>query len=413
MTLAFRLLDVLLRTSTLPGADARFTRVGGLTRLMGKFGRLDALPEHRPERLPPFAAAMFSRRTHAWLARVDLIGGLLQSTVRSVRPPTAVLPLAALRPRRLLVLESHVLGDLVMTVPLLERLRERYRDAEITLAAHAPAAELYGVRKLVDRVVSLRMPWQPGGGSWRGYGKLAGGIRELRRHRFDVALTPWGDVRDAMILRLIGADRRVGPIYGGGFFCLTDDVSLPIDASHLSDLRTAVLATLGEDIDRRPLSPPRLAIDAEAIDRDGVGEIVIHPGASRPEKEWPISACAAVARRLIATGSSVTLVGTIADQTRLEAIRSAVESDGAAPSPVRIVHPSLDQLARLLANAQVAVTMDSAASHLAAAVGTPVVVLFGPTSPRTVAREVRRRSGTFTLRTATWRASTPMSSCGP
>jgi len=279
---------------------------------MQRIGQLVAIPEHRPEKLPPLAAAMFSGGTHVWLARVDFVGGLLQRTVGLAHSPSVSPPLAALRPRRLLVLESHVLGDLVMTVPLLERLRARYRDAHITLAAHAPAAKLFGVLSLVDRIVPLQMPWQPGMGSWRAFRKLARGVLELRRERFDIALTPWGDLRDALILCLIGAERRVAPIYGGGYFCLTDAVPLPIDASHLSDLPTAVLRALGEDVDAHPLSLPRLTLDPEVIDPDGIGDIVIHPGAGRPEREWPVAACAAVARRLSTTGLSVTLVGTAA-----------------------------------------------------------------------------------------------------
>jgi ADP-heptose:LPS heptosyltransferase len=303
----------------------------------------------------------------------------LQRAVHLFRPNRSAPPLPALRPRRLLVLESHVLGDLVMTVPLLERLRERYPDAEITLATHAPASKLYGVRRLVDRVISLPMPWQPGGRSGRNLREFGRGILALRRLSFDLAVTSWGDLRDALLFRVIGAVRRAAPVYGGGYFLLTDAVPLPSGAHHLGDLRTALLKALGEDMDARPLSPPRLTVNPDVIGAGG--GVVIHPGASRVDKMWSVDACATAARRLVATGASVTLVGSADDRARLEAIRAAVGADVSRRQLVRVALPTLDELAGLLASADVAVTMDSAASHIASAVGTPVVVLFGPTTP--------------------------------
>jgi heptosyltransferase-2 len=315
---------------------------------------------------------LFNQRKLARIRRLDAAVARAATLI----PRRALPPIESLRPSRVLVLEPALLGDLVMSIPMLEALREMYPRAHITLAAHAPAEELYGVRRLADRVVRLRVPWSDYDYSRRGLQRLVRTVWRLRREGFDLALDMRGDVRNSLVLWLIGAARRVAPVLAGGAYFLTDVVPVPTDARHLSDLRTALLAHLGY---RKQLGTPVLAVAPHAVrtaeEVVPPGAVVFHPGASRAEKLWPIEHCATFVRLVTGQGRHVLMLGVPAEEPRLRAIHEASRRDA------NIHFPTLDLLAAIVARASVAVTMDSAAAHVAAAVGTRVVCLFGPTSP--------------------------------
>jgi ADP-heptose:LPS heptosyltransferase len=101
---------------------------------------------------------------------------------------------------------------------------------------------------------------------------------------------------------------------------------------------------------------------------------VVHPGASSPMKRWPANRWAAVADALADRGLPVVLAAGPGEGTEIDAIRRAARRSHAVFAPA----PSLDRLAALLAGARLALGVDSAPMHLATAVGTPTVRIFGP-----------------------------------
>jgi Glycosyltransferase family 9 (heptosyltransferase) len=124
--------------------------------------------------------------------------------------------------------------------------------------------------------------------------------------------------------------------------------------------------------------PDDLALPVPGALRGLAGTIVLHPGASGPERCWPIVRFAAVARVLARTGHRVVVTG-----SRAEAGDAAAVAGGAGlpPSAVLAGRTDLAALSAVIAHARLLVCGDTGVAHLASAYGTPSVVLFGPVSP--------------------------------
>ena len=295
-------------------------------------------------------------------------------------------PLAEIRPQRILVLESHLIGDVVLLTPLLRALAGRFPEAEITLLANAWAGELLAECPWITRLRVLRYPWATFDYSPSSLGTMLREARRLRRERFDLALDSRGDMRNNFLLWLIGARRRLGFAIGalhrasGGAHFLTDVAPPPDDRTHLAEVRFAVLHSLG--IDEAP-GPVELPVQSAAakwagdfLHRSGLAgarTIAVHPGASLQMKRWPVSRVAEFVGRVRREGFAPLLVGGPDEGPLLAAVREQVSVE------LVTLRTSLPRLVALLREVRALVCMDSGPGHLAAAVGTPVVALFGPT----------------------------------
>jgi ADP-heptose:LPS heptosyltransferase len=109
------------------------------------------------------------------------------------------------------------------------------------------------------------------------------------------------------------------------------------------------------------------------------GAVVVHPGASTPDKRWPVMRFAAVARRLAAAGHRILVSGSPGEAGDAHALASAA---GLPPNAVLAGRTDLGALAALVAHANLLVCGDTGVAHLATAYGTRSVLLFGPVSPQ-------------------------------
>jgi heptosyltransferase-2 len=105
--------------------------------------------------------------------------------------------------------------------------------------------------------------------------------------------------------------------------------------------------------------------------------VALGPGAMNPSKRWPEAAFGAVARRLTSEGFAVWVLGSPEEHPLAEAIIA-----GAGPHARNLTGPDLRDAVLALRSAQVAICNDSGLLHVAAAIGTPTIGIFGPTSPR-------------------------------
>ncbi len=311
-------------------------------------------------------------------------------------------------PQRILVRGVNWLGDAVMTTPALARLRERFPDARITLLTAAKLAPLWSPHPAVDDVVSFAAD--------EGLLSVA---RRLRAGRFDLALLLPNAPRAGLEARLAGIPRRVGIHWPWRDWLLTDVV--PTDpravgmrrrkpAEILARLREPapppnwglpapgpeshqlfhylrLVAALGAD--PTPL-PPRLGVApaeiADARERlglaPGIRWIGFNVGAEYgPAKRWPVESFAAVARAVATRpGHGLVFFGGNSDIQTVARILAAL---GRSPAPVRNLagRTSLRDLAASLAACEAVITNDTGPMHVAAAVGTRVIVPFGSTSP--------------------------------
>lgn len=285
--------------------------------------------------------------------------------------------------RRILVREVNWLGDAVLTLPALEVLRARFPQAEISLLAKPWVAGLFAGHPAVDRIVEYRPEDAHRG--LRGRLRLA---RDLRAGQFDLAVV-FPNSLDAALIPWLGAvPYRVGYPTDGRRWLLTHPV--PHDAGaaggHQVERYLAIAWALGGD--GRP--PLRLPVTAEARRRAGqllrahgiAGTeplVALNPGSAYGgAKRWPADRFAAVADGLVASrGARILLIGSggereVLDQVAAHMRQPAVHLGG---------RTDLAGLVGVLERARLLLSNDTGAMHVAAALGTPVLAIFGPTAP--------------------------------
>lgn len=275
---------------------------------------------------------------------------------------------------RVIVRLPNWLGDTVMAVPALQALRGGWPDASVLLAG--PWAGVLAGQGLGDTLVSYPRAWR---------GRLATADAG-RAFRGELALLLPNSFEAALTARYWGARRRVGFAVGGRSLLLTDRVAPPARL-HQVDAYARLVEHLGLAVATRTPSLGPLPADGEARTRarallDGAAapaggpRVGIHLGADYgPAKRWPVRRVIEGCRALEAAGLSPVLLGT----PREVAVADVIAGATGAPSLAGRDEPAL--LPALLVELDAIVAGDTGVAHLAAALGTPVVALFGPTDP--------------------------------
>jgi len=288
---------------------------------------------------------------------------------------------------KILVRATNWVGDAVMSIPALEAIRARW-PAEIAILARPWVAELYRGQGYADRVLVLDHTGRHRG-LW-GRRRLAD---ELRRERFDVAVLLQNAFEAAWIAARARIPVRIGYNREGRGFLLTRAVDVPRPGevpAHEAYYYLELLRRAGW-IERLP-AVEHIAIRVEPSQRERAEEILrragarhgafraaLAPGAAYgAAKCWPTARYAALANRLIADfDADVVLFGSAAESVVAERISAAMQR-----RPVVLVgESSIGDLPGLLATCQLFIGNDSGAMHVAAAVGLPVVGIFGSTDP--------------------------------
>jgi len=277
-------------------------------------------------------------------------------------------------PDAVLICGVNWIGDAIMTMPALQVFRGRHGDCRIYLLVKPGLRPLWRMHAAPDEV----WPLEPGlRGLWRA-------ARAARRARVGRSYALPHSIRSALPPWLAGiADRRGLP--GPGRRWLATKIATPRPPP---DRRHQVYEYLDLLVpgETQPPPPPVLLPDAAA--RDGVRKyfgddrapwIGLIPGAARgPSKRWPAERFAAVGRRLMADGFGRVAVFGAAGETAL----CAETARAVGPSARSFAGmTSLEEWAALLQACRIVIANDSGGAHLAAAVGTPVVAVFGATDP--------------------------------
>ena len=303
--------------------------------------------------------------------------------------PQPELEPAAPDPRTSLVIQTSFLGDTVLTTPLIAELARRGPvDVVVTPAAAPLLANNPAIRDLI--LYDKRGDARGMTGLWRASRSLITRCPPESRRRgercFDVAYLAQGSVRSAMLAMLAGIPERVGFSTSAGRLLYTRVIPYRDDLHHAERLwRLAASADASaptaETIRPRlfPGEADESAVDAVLAEHGwGGGEplIALAPGSVWATKRWPYFAD--LAKRLAALGRIV-LVGGKADADAAREIVAAI--GGAARAIDAVGRLSLLASAELIGRARVLVTNDSAPLHLASAMNTPTVAIFGPTVP--------------------------------
>jgi heptosyltransferase-1 len=281
-----------------------------------------------------------------------------------------------------LIVRLGALGDIVHTIPAAAALRAAYPDARIDWLVDAKHRPLVDLVTCVDRSLALERPTLAG---W------ADVVRTMRQVRYDWAVDFQGLLKSAVLARASGAPRVVGfSIWhlrekgAWPFYTATGDAlparEAPLREEHVIRKNLRLLQMFG--IDDHQITFPIAHVESAALDGiratlAGRPFALINPGAAWPNKRWPPERFGQVAAFLrdVRQLDSLVLWGP-GEEALAQAVVDA--SDGAAG---RAPATSLTDLLALCRAAALMVSGDTGPLHIATAVGTPTVSIFGPTDP--------------------------------
>lgn len=289
---------------------------------------------------------------------------------------------------RILVVRPDHLGDLLMLTPALARLRQAYPRAEIVGLVGPWGVPVLQNNPNLDRLIPWKFPWfdrRPRRSALDPYRSLLGLSTLLRRERFDLALQFradfwWG----ALAVRLAGVPEQVGYDVPTVRPFLSHAIPL-VHGLHAAEENLRLV----EEVGGAGPNPPRLEFyPTPADDRrarellgpeDGRPLVALQVGAGAPVKLWPTERLAAVGRALVVKRGVRPVVVGGAGETRL--VDEVAEKVGA--DAIRLAGATtLGELGAVLQRCALVVGSDSGPLHLAVAVGTPTVHLYGPADPR-------------------------------
>ena len=282
---------------------------------------------------------------------------------------------------KILVVAPSWIGDTVLAQPMLRLLHAKHSGLDLDVLA--PSWTFPVVRRMPEVRRTIASPFEHGAlqfGERRSLG------RDLRTEDYDQAIVLPNTLKSAFVPLFARIPRRTG--YRGEMRWGTLNDVRVLDEAALPQMaqRYAALALEPGELPRSPLPAPRLRVDEEqrlstlrALGLAGAKRAVaLCPGAEYgPAKRWPPSYFAELARALTKSGDAVWLLGSSKDaQIAQDIVRL---SDGACVNLCG--RTTLDQAVELLASARLAVTNDSGLMHVAAAVGTPLIAIYGSSTP--------------------------------
>lgn len=312
--------------------------------------------------------------------------------------------------RRVLLMRLERIGDLLMVLDAIHDARQFWPDAEIDLAVGSWNLTVAKMIPEISRIEVADAPWLSRADADLPTGALIRQALRWRERHYDVVVNFEPDIRSNFLLWLTGAPRRFGYSTGGGGGLLTDAAAYE-PLQHVSvNARALVARAAGRPValdggsrSARLVVPPEADAAAARVLHGRRGPFIgVHASGGRESKQWHLDRFGAVARRLAESkGATIVLTGSDADRPLVDAVRRGLEG-----LPVIDVTGSLDlpALAALLARLDLLVTGDTGPMHVAGAVGTPVVALFGPSNPK--------RYGPLAAHHRVIRIDLPCSPCG-
>lgn len=298
-------------------------------------------------------------------------------------------------PERLLIVRLGSMGDIIHTLPAVTALRHAFPEASLGWIVEERWAELLCTvreprsgprsprRPLVDRIHTVNTKsWRSSPLSIQSWEQIAAGLSELRAQGYPVAVDFQGAVRSALLARWSGAP----VIYG---------VAQPREnVASMFYTRQAMPRgvhiveqnfSLAEAVVRHSLELPKVefprdeAAEKKCEDRlqhEGIaGFVLLNPGAGWGAKQWPAERYGHVAKRLAEDGLKSLINFGPGEENLMRTVETA--SAGAAEG----VACSITELIALTRRARLFIGGDTGPMHLAAALGVPIVAVFGPTNP--------------------------------
>jgi heptosyltransferase-1 len=294
--------------------------------------------------------------------------------------------------KNILIVKPSSLGDIVLALPALSALRRNFPDARISWLVRPEFAPLLENHPHLTEVIlfdrkRLGKAWfHPGA-----FCSLVSLIRRLRRREFDAVFDFQGLLRTAALARLSGCKNRFGMANAREFARLfyTHKVHQDEDCVHLVDYYLKIVQAVGASDLRVEFILPQDAAVADSVRKllrgyniERGNYVVFVPGSTDPDKRWPVERFAALADKIASEFHlSIVAAGSTSESDLTERLKSLAR----VPVANLAGRTSLRQLTALLRTARLVVSNDTGPGHIAAALGTPLVLMYSWSNPARIA----------------------------
>ncbi|HVQ41963.1 MAG TPA: glycosyltransferase family 9 protein [Vicinamibacterales bacterium] len=313
--------------------------------------------------------------------------------------------------KRVLLLRLERIGDLLMVLDAIADARAAFPGAEIDLAVGSWNLDLARLIRGIHAIEVADVPWLARGNDGDSWQALRRKARAWQSRRYDVVINFEPDIRSNYLAWRTGAPRRAGYWTGGGGAFLTDAFAYEPSRHVGENARTLIARVAGPGTTpssasrtASTLAPPDAA-HARAAQLLGSAArplIGVHVSGGRESKQWHLDRFAQVARTLARDhGATIVLTGSTGDRPLVDAVRAQLSDVAVVDVTGQL---NLPELAAVLSRLDLLVTGDTGPMHLASAVDTPLVALFGPSDPA--------RYGPASSRQIVLRVQLPCSPCG-
>lgn len=284
-------------------------------------------------------------------------------------------------PRRLLVSRLRQIGDVILSLPLVDALHQLYPDTEMDyLAESAPAQAAMG-HPALRRVIGVRPK------TWPGLPAPPDVMARLRAARYDWVIDLYGNPRSALLARWTGARVRVGPGRRGRRALYTHTIQRVVEPLPAVDHHLLALRALGLPEFK---GTPRIHLSQEERDSGaqllasmlpaGAPRVGLHVGNRWPAKRWPEERFQALLRSLSRIGASGVVLAGPGEGALAHRVAAGAANGGREDAPV-IAGLPLRGYFGVVAALDVLVTNDGSPLHAGPALGVPTVGILGPTVP--------------------------------
>jgi len=292
----------------------------------------------------------------------------------------------------ILIIKPSALGDIVQALPALSALRKSFPDAEISWLVRPEFAPLLENHPHLTRVIHFDRKFL--GKAWFHPGAFAAMLslfRQIRRCQFDAVFDFQGLFRTAFLARVAGCKKRFGLADAKELsrFFYTHRIKKPAESPHVVDYYLNMIRATGAAELEVEFTLPRDAPAEEAVRHllaansiTSQQYVVLVPGSAHADKCWPIDRFAQLADKL-SCGHSLSIVAT-GNPSEAPLVERLVQS---ADAPIGNLagRTSISELIALFRNAALVVSNDTGPGHIAAALGRPIVMIFGRSNPLRVA----------------------------
>lgn len=302
---------------------------------------------------------------------------------------------------RILCVRLDNLGDVLMTTPAFRALKATWPGCHLTLLTSSVGAAIGTFISEIDAIIRFDVPWVQGGSDDQEI--LMPMVRQLKSYSFDAAILftvqSQNPLPAALLCYLAGIPRVLGYCRENPYQLITDwipDPEVLMATRHEVERQLALVQTIGCQTDDQ-----RLTLRVSSIDQSYAREIlaaygldksrpwlVLHPGVSEAKRRYPTEGFSRAALELMRDFDyQIVITGSSSEQALAETIRQQL--NGQAINLAGQL--ALGQFVGLLAEAPLLIANNTGPVHIAAAIGTPVVVLYAKTNPQHTPWQVPHR----------------------